>query len=116
MPEPDFLIKSGDTASAVYATLENSGGTAVDIQGASVTFKMRPIGGGTLTVAAAATNAQVGAGTVDGSRGDVIYGWAAGNTGTAGLYLAEWEVTFSSGTVQTFPNDGYSLILIKPGL
>src|SRR6185503_17607857 len=102
-PSPDFSIKTGDTASSIYATLENSGGTPVDIQGASVIFRMAPISGGTLTVAGTAVNAQNGAGTVDGSTGDVVFNWAAA-PGTAGLYLAEWEVTFAAGTIETFPN------------
>lgn len=111
LPAPDFSIKTGDTASDIYATLENSGGTAVDIQGASITFKMGPIAGGTLTVAAAAINAQVGAGTVDGSIGDVQYSWGTATVpSTPGLYVAEWEVVFTNGSVQTFPNNSYTLI------
>lgn len=111
MPAPDFSIKTGDTASDIYATLENSGGTAVDIQGASITFKMGPISGGTLTVASAAINAQNGAGTLDGSIGDVIYSWGTSTVPTtAGLYIAEWEVTFTNGSVQTFPNNSYTLV------
>ena len=41
MPEPEFFLKLGDTASTITANLENSGGTAVDIQGASVRFKLQ---------------------------------------------------------------------------
>ncbi len=111
MPSPDFAIKTGDTQSSIFATLENSGGTPVDIQGASIIFRMAPIAGGAAIVAGTATNAQVGAGTVDGSRGDVTYAWA-GPLGTAGLYCAEWEVTYAAGGTQTFPNEGYSLILV----
>jgi hypothetical protein len=111
LPAPDFSIKTGDTASNIYATLENSGGTPVDIQGASVIFKMSPISGGTTTVAEAAINAQVGAGTLDGTIGDVIYSWGTTTVPTtSGLYIAEWEVTFTNGSVQTYPNDGYQLI------
>lgn len=76
---------------------------------------MGPIGGGTLSVAGAAVNAQNGAGTTDGSTGDVVYNWAAA-PGTAGLYLAEWEVTFVAGTVQTFPNAGYVTVLVTADL
>jgi hypothetical protein len=115
MPEPDFSIKTGDTASSIYATLEDSTGAAVNIQGAAIVFKMGPISGGTLSVAGTATNAQNGAGTVDGSTGDVVYNWAAA-PGTAGLYVSEWEVTFVSGAVQTFPNDGYNLVKVTDDL
>lgn len=116
MPAPDFLIKTGDTASSIFATLENSGGTRVDIQGATVNFKMKPISGGTLYVAGTAVNAQVGAGTVlPSTKGDVTYAWASA-PGTVGLYIAEWEVTYASGLVQTFPNAGYMSILVTRDL
>lgn len=118
-PEPDFAIKTGDTASSVYATLEDASGDPVDIQSATVRFKLGPIAGGTLVVAADATNAQIGAGTADGSKGDVVYNW--GTLGavpsTAGWYLGEWEVTFSNGAIQTFPNgSGYMLVEVGDDL
>ncbi len=116
MPEPDFSAKVGDTASAVYATLEDDTGTAVDIQAASVRFKMGPLSGGTLTVAANATNAQVGAGTVDGSTGNVVYNWATSDLSVADWYRAEWEVTYSNGSIQSFPNAGFMLVAVRDDL
>ena len=116
VPSPDFTIKTGDTASDMYATLENSGGTAVDIQNATIQFRLGPISGGSLHIDAAAINAQVGAGTLDGSIGDVIYTWGTHVPSTAGLYLGEWEVTFTNGSVQTFPNDGHVLVSITGAL
>ncbi len=115
MPEPDFFIKRGDTSSSILSTLENSGGTAVDIQAADIRFKLAPIAGGSLTVDAAAANAQVGAGTVDGSRGQVVFSWGT-HAGTIGLYKGEWEVTFAGGSVQTFPNSGYLWVRIGEDL
>ena len=101
----------------MYATLENSGGTAVDIEGANIVFKMGPIAGGTLVVSAAATNGQTGNG-LDGSMGQVVYNWATSgaDTDTAGWYLGEWEVTFANGSVQTYPNETYVLIGITEDL
>ncbi len=115
VPEPDFFIKRGDTSSAIQSTLENSGGTAVDILGATIRFKMAPIAGGSLSVDAAATNTQVGAGTVDGSRGVVVYSLGT-HSGTAGLYLGEWEATYSGGSVQTFPNSDFLRVYIREDL
>lgn len=116
MPDPEFSIKQGDTSSAVYATLQDASGDAVDIQGADVRFLMAPLSGGTLTVAAAAVNAQVGAGTVDGSKGNVVYNWATTDLSVADWYSAEWEVTFSNGSIQSFPNTGYMLVAVEAQL
>ncbi len=115
MPSPDFSIGVGDTQSSIFATLENSGGTPVDIQGATVLFKMAPIGGGSITTSGTATNAQVGAGTLDGSRGDVVFAWPA-PVGTAGFYNGLWQVIYAAGGTQTFPNSGKLLIQVSEGL
>lgn len=97
--------------------MENTGGTAVSVEGATVLFKMAPISGGTLTLAGAATIDQIGAGTtVGGSMGMVHYAWLAADTAAAGLYAGEWEVTFSSGTVETFPTEDPMLIRINEDL
>ncbi len=117
MPEPDFTIKRGDTASRIQATLENSGGTAVSVQNASILMKMAPISGGTLTVAGAAIIDQVGDGSgTAGAMGQVHYNWGTTDTATAGLYCGEWEVTFASGAVQTFPNGDPFLINVPDDL
>lgn len=113
MPEPDFTIKVGDTASAIFATLEDANGDPVDIQSAAVKFKLGPLSGGSILVDADAVNAQVGAGTLDGSVGDVVYSWGTASLpSTASWYRAEWEVTFTNGSIQTFPNDGYMLVAV----
>lgn len=118
MPNPDFVIKRNDTASRIQSTLQNSGGTAVTIQGATILMKVCPIGGGgTLTLAGAGTIDQIGDGSgTAGLMGQVHYNWPATFTSQAGLYAGEWEVTFSSGTVQTFPNGDPILIAINKDL
>jgi hypothetical protein len=42
--------------------------------------------------------------------------WQAADTTTPGLYNAEWEVTFTDGTVATFPNERYLLVEMKADL
>lgn len=113
MPEPDFFLKVGDTSSVIYSTLTDADGTAVDIQGADVQFKLAPIdGSGTPAIDAVASNDQVGDGT-DGSMGNVSYAWTGDQTSVAGWYLGEWEVTYASSAVQTFPNGGYILVAVQ---
>jgi hypothetical protein len=112
LPEPDFLLRQGDTTSAITAILEDEAGTPVDIEGATIVFRMTPIEGGATKVDAAASNNQ----GADVNIGAVSYTWAAADTDTAGLFLAEWIVTFTSGDVQSYPNDGYLHVRVTPQL
>lgn len=116
MSQPDFFLKVGDTGSRIQWTCEDSTGTAVDVAGSTPLFKMGPLSGGTLTVAGTATIDQVGAGTVDGTRGQMHFAWPAGGVSTADWYRAECEVTFTSGTVVTYPNDSFFIIAVTAGL
>ena len=93
-----FYIKQGDTKPSLSAQLL-SDGSAVDLTGATVKFHMGTIIDATATI-------------VDAATGNVRYDWVTADTETAGLFRAEFEVTFSDGTVETFPNDGYLLINI----
>lgn len=115
----DFTLNQGDTASAIFETLEDENGDPVDIQGAGVKLTVTPIRGGTPIINdKTANNLQVGDGT-DGTRGQVSYGegaapYAAGETTTAGDFLYLWKVTYAGGAIQSFPNDGYRLLTITP--
>lgn len=109
----EFLLRQNDTASAITSTLTDEDGNPVDLAGATVKFRMIPVGGGTAKVDAAAVNDQNGDGS-DGSKGDVSYAWLAADTDTAGLFLGSWVVTFAGGAVQTYPNGGYVLIRVTP--
>lgn len=97
-----FIIKQNDTSPAIRQEL-TSDGEVVDLSGASVSFIMEGKFDRTASI-------------VDAAAGLVSYSWQAGDTATAGEFRSEWEVTFSDGKVETFPNAGYITIDIRPEL
>lgn len=99
-------MKTGDTAPHVHAVLLDAAGDPVDLAAATVRFILATRGWLEVRVDAPADMLQIGNGT-DGSRGLVRYPWAEGDTAEAGTYDVEFEVTYSDGTVQSFPTEGY---------
>ena len=104
-----FYIKQNDTVPSLRADLRDGDNAAIDLTGASVKFIMRAIGGNTAVINASASIVSEAGGTVQ-------YNWQVGDTATIGSYQAEFEVTYSGGTVETFPNDGYIRIEILDDL
>lgn len=104
-----FSIKQNDTAPSFRATLKDSDGDAVDLTNATVRFHMKAIGAETSKVDSSAI-------LQDAANGVVQYNWVSGDTDTVGSYQAEFEVTYSDATVETFPNDSYLSISIKAEL
>lgn len=100
-----FSIKQNDTSPSLTATLLNEDGLPVDL---SATTSVR-------------LHVRNSTGTVvvdddvlitDAAGGAVLYDWQPADTATAGIFQAEVEVTFLTGKVETFPNDGYVEIVI----
>lgn len=98
-------IKQGDTAPYLDAICKDKNGTIIDVTGAAVQFHMKLKGADSLTVDAAGS-------VVDGSAGHIRYALQSGDTDTAGTYHCEYEVTYSDGRIETFPNDDKPLVLI----
>lgn len=92
-----FVIGQNDTWPPIQATLKDAAAAAVNLTGASVKFTLKQDGGSVTVNEATATILSAAAGTVE-------YAWATGDTASAGTYQAEWEVTFSTGKIATFPN------------
>jgi hypothetical protein len=111
VPDADFYIGQGDTASAIQQTLETATGAAVNLTGASVKFTMQPINGGAVKISGAAATI-----VAPNTNGVVKYSWQAADTDTAGWYVASWEVTYADATKQTFPNDSPLVICITADL
>lgn len=93
-----FYIKRGDTSPALRFALE----PAVGLTGASVQFQMRLRGGVTVIDAPGSI--------VEGAT--VEYAWVAADTAEAGLYEAEFRVTYADGAVETFPNSGFLTVRV----
>lgn len=95
-----FYIKQNDTSPAMLASLQDANSAAIDITGATVRFHMRLIGSTDVKIDASAV-------ILNQLNGQVRYDWDASDTDTFGAYHAEFEVTFSDGSIETFPNDEY---------
>lgn len=99
-----FTIKRGDTSPALLLEL---GGAGISLAGATVAFSMAPFPSGAAVIDRAVASVAAGFDVPV-----VQYDWAAGDTAAAGDYLAEFEVTFSDGARETFPNGEHLLIRI----
>lgn len=102
----DITIKRGDTSPSVSATLTGAGGTAQNLTGATVRFKMRNRLGAVVINAVCAI--------VSAAAGTVRYDWQPADTAVAGYYEAEFEVTLAGGAIGTFPNAGFHTVEIVP--
>ena len=63
-----------------------------------------------------APDAQNEPGHTNASNGAVSYTFTTSDTDTAGLFQGEFQVTFSGGAIETFPNAEYISINILDDL
>jgi hypothetical protein len=103
----DFYLKKGDTLSAIEITCKDANGVAVNLTGATVKFSMKLTSTGAVKVSLASAT------IVSATGGIVSYSWAAADVDTAGEYSGEFQVTFSAGGIQTFPNSSDIPISIR---
>jgi hypothetical protein len=99
-------LVQGDTRPAIVCTLtDETTGSALNITGATVVMKFRPVGSTTLQT-------TIPGSVTSGSTGQVVFYPASSPamlTGDAGDYEGEIEITFSDGQVQTV----YDLLKFK---
>jgi len=104
----DITIKRGDTRNAIKAILKDSSGNPVNLENCHVKFHMAPLNRPAVISRAAHVE--------DAAAGEVWFVWAPGETDTAGVYRAEFEVVYKDGRRETFPNNGYISIQILEDL
>lgn len=102
---PDAYWKQNDTAPAIAEQLLDGTGTAVNLTGASVKFMAWFPGDATVKINQSAT-------ITDAATGKVSYTPSSTDTNTIGALMVEWQVTFSGGAVETFPNSGWQKIVV----
>ncbi len=104
----DYTIKQNDTEKKLEATLRDAADVAVDLTGATIVFSMRRLDDRTVVI----SKQTVTITNPPGTDGKVEYPWKLSETATLGEYEGEFQVTFSGGGVQTFPNDRHIRIRI----
>jgi len=107
-------LKQYDTGEAIRVRLINTtNGQPVDLDGATITFKMYLIddedNSKGLVVDSAAT-------IEDADEGLFSYVWLSGDTDTVGNHLALFNVVFSDESQKKFPKDGYLEFRIQDAL
>lgn len=98
-----FNIKENDTSPAILFALTPA---TVNLTGAAVQFRMREVGTTAFTLV---EDAVVVTATVTPT---VRYDWGPTDTAAPGFYEAEFVVTFTDNTVETFPNSEFITINI----
>lgn len=105
-----FEIAVGDTGPSIVENLKNADGTAINLAGATVRFRLYD-SSGVLVIDRPAV-------VVDAANGQVRYDWQAGDTVAGGTFFRRWHVTLGTGQVVSVPTedglDGYPVEIIDP--
>jgi len=101
-----FTLKRHDTRPHLDVNLQE-GGEYIDLTATSgVTFTMIDADDKTIKVNASSCS------IVDAETGAVRYSWVPADTDTAGVYLGEFQVTYSNGDKMTVPVSEVLVVVI----
>ena len=103
-----FSIKQNDTAPTLRTVLLDSDGNPINLTGSTVSFVLKSMNNG-IVINSSMTVVTPLAGLVE-------YDWQTGDTDTTGTYYAEFRVTYSDLSVETFPNSSNATVIIYPSL
>jgi hypothetical protein len=104
-----YETKRNDTE-PTEVTLGRGKGGVLPLVGATVVFRMESEG---LTPVKRVTLVCP---VVDADAGKVRIPWLAADVNVAGMFRAEFEVTFADGTIKTVPNSGWDTVKIYKDL
>lgn len=99
-------MKQNDRDPVLRETLRSSDGSAVNLSGRAVLFRMKPAGGGAVKVSAGAT-------ITSATEGKVSYAWGAGDTDTVGDWIYEWVLDSGTATERKVPSEGYRTLRVN---
>lgn len=102
-----FTIKRGDTSPGIRYHL---GDSSIILAGASVVFNMVDVLRQVKVIDRASATIE------SGEEPIVNYAWALGDTDEPGQFFAEFELTYSDGSVETFPKTDSLLVQITRDL
>jgi hypothetical protein len=105
----DWTIKKGDTWPPLPFTLTDGSGP-VDLSTATAVKLIAKSQQFVITGACVKDADQVA------NKGEGTYTWVAGDTANPGIYDVEFEVTWGTGKIETFPNSGYKSLEITTDL
>ena len=105
----NFTIKQDNTSPLLGAQLQDANFDPIDLTGATVVFNMADMDSDVVVNGGACT-------ITDEENGGVQYQWSAADTDVAGAFRGEFKVTYSSGEIETFPNNGYIRVTIVSDL
>ena len=100
-------LKRNDVGVTIFDTL-TAGASPVNLTGATVLFLMRSRTTGTVFSRTATI--------VNAAAGTVSYTTVLADLATSATYSQEWQATFGSGQVLTFPDKGYNTIVVGDDL
>lgn len=106
---PSFTIKQGDTRERLAVRISSEPDDVLS----SVRFFMSTYEGDTVIDG---KPALIELQPSTDAQGIISYQWDAGDTATDGVYLAEFEVTFNDGRIETYPNYDYIEVRIPKAL
>lgn len=96
MPQVDFYVKKGDSATRLVATLADENGV-FDLTGTTVTVNARNIDDNSLEISAASVTVTTP------TAGLVTFDFAAGDVDTPGYYYLEFKIDKGGGAYLHFP-------------